>query len=293
MAKVGLVTVLFNSEKVLPGFFQSIGGQSFTDYHLYIVDNNPNEQSDALIQGLAQSNGVTAFTYIKNDKNVGVAKGNNQGIALSVKAGTSHTLLLNNDIEFYQPSLLQSILNYSIQNNEAIVIPKIFFFDNKKIQVAGAKFLLYKGTTIGIGEGADDAPQYSIEKHVDFAPTCFALFNNQVFEKVGLMDEKYFVYYDDTDFMYRAHYLHGYEIKLLPSLHIFHKESSSTGGDRTLFSIFYGTRNRIYFIRKNFKGLQFLSSLSYTLVTRILRYVQFDSDQRAQLLKGLREGFKL
>lgn len=293
MAKLGLVTVLFNSEKVLPGFFKSIGGQSFTDYHLYLIDNNPNEQSDALIQSLAKNNNVTAFTYIKNSANVGVAKGNNQGIELSIKEGSTHTLLLNNDIEFYQPNLLLDLLNHSIQKNDAIVIPKIFFFDNKKVQVAGAKFLLYKGTTVGIGEGADDAPQYCVEKYVDFAPTCFALFNNEVFETVGLMDEKYFVYYDDTDFMYRAHYLYGYKIKLLPQLHIYHKESSSTGGDRTLFSIFYGTRNRIYFIRKNFKGLQFLSSLSYTLTTRTLRYIQFNAGQRGQLLKGLREGFKL
>ncbi|MFS2190411.1 glycosyltransferase family 2 protein [Mucilaginibacter sp. Mucisp84] len=293
MGKIGLVTVLFNSEKVLPGFFESIGKQSFADYHLYIIDNNPNQQSAALIENLARNNKVTAYTYIKNDTNVGVAKGNNQGIALSVEAGTSHTLLLNNDIEFYQPNLLQDILDHSIKNNEAIVIPKIFFFDNKKVQLAGAKFLLYKGTTIGIGEGEDDAPIYNIEKYVDFGPTCFALLDNKIFEKVGLMDEKYFVYYDDTDFMYRAHYVYGYKIKLLPSLHIFHKESSSTGGDRTLFSIFYGTRNRIYFIRKNFNGLRFASALSYTLLTRILRYVQFNADQRAQLVNGLRQGFKL
>lgn len=293
MGKIGLVTVLFNSEKVLPGFFESIGKQSFTDYHLYIIDNNPNQQSTALIENLARNNKVTGYTYIKNDTNVGVAKGNNQGIALSVEAGTSHTLLLNNDIEFYQSNLLQDILDHSIKNNEAIVIPKIFFFDNKKVQLAGAKFLLYKGTTIGIGEGEDDAPIYNIEKYVDFGPTCFALLDNKIFEKVGLMDEKYFVYYDDTDFMYRAHYVYGYKIKLLPSLHIFHKESSSTGGDRTLFSIFYGTRNRIYFIRKNFKGLRFASALSYTLLTRILRYVQFNADQRAQLINGLRQGFKL
>lgn len=293
MAKVGLVTVLFNSEKVLEGFFKSLSMQSFADYHLYIIDNSPNDQSAILINKLAADHKVSSFTYIPNESNVGVATGNNQGIELAVRSGATHTLLLNNDIEFYQPQLISDMVAYAEENNESMVVPKMIFFDNKKVQAVGGKFLLYRGSTIGIGEGMEDGPEYNTERYVDFAPTCYALINNEVFEKVGLMDEKYFVYYDDSDFMFRAYYDFGYKIKVLPNLHVYHKESSSTGGDRTLFSIFYGTRNRVYFIRKNLKGLQFFCAMSYTLITRLGRYIQFNTQQKAQLFKGLKEGFKL
>ncbi|SEM71361.1 hypothetical protein SAMN05192574_101563 [Mucilaginibacter gossypiicola] len=292
MAKVGLVTVLFNSDKVLEGFFKSLSIQTFKDYHLYLIDNTSSEDTDNLLLELSVKYAITNYTHIKNPDNAGVAKGNNQGIELSLKQGTTHTLLLNNDIEFNQPELLGNMLRHAEKNNESIIIPKIFFHDNGKIWMAGGKFLMLKGSTIHIGEGDDDGPRYSAESYFKYAPTCFMLINNKVFYDVGLMDEKYFVYYDDTDFIFRT-VEKGYLVKLLPQLHVYHKVSSLTGGKESLFSIYYGTRNRIYFIRKNLKGLKYLCSLCFTMSTRFVRFIQFDSKQKIQVIKGVQEGFKL
>lgn len=292
MNELGLVTVLYKADDVLEGFFKSLSVQSFKGYYLYLIDNSPNAATDKLIESLATQFGISNYMHVKNAGNDGVARGNNQGIELSIKDGATHTILLNNDIEFLQPDLLLDMLQYAKKHQEPIIVPKIYFYDSKKVWMAGGEFLLYKGLTIHVGEGDDDGPQYSKEAYFDYAPTCFMLLDNHVFKKTGLMDEKYFVYYDDTDFIFRANKL-GYKIKLLPNLHIYHKVSSITGGKTTLFSIYYGTRNRIYFIRKNLKGLQYFCSLFFTLFARLLRYLQFNSEQKAQLIKGLQEGFKL
>lgn len=292
MAKIGLVTVLFNSDTVLQGFIESLTKQSFTDYHLYLIDNTSNSTTDELLHKLVSENGITNYTHIKNEKNVGVAKGNNQGIELSIKEGSTYTLILNNDIEFTQPNLLSDMLAYAEDNNEPIIIPKIYFYDTKKVWMAGGKFLMYKGSTIHVGEGHDDSAAYGREAYFKYAPTCFMLLSNEVFERVGMMDEKYFVYYDDTDFMYRA-YQNGFKVKLLPQLHVYHKVSALTGGTESLFSIYYGTRNRIYFIGKNLTGLPYTISMLFTITTRFIKYLKFNKQQRKELIKGLDAGFKL
>jgi GT2 family glycosyltransferase len=291
MTKIGLVTVLFNSDSLLDGFFKSLSVQTFKDYHLYLIDNTSNDVTDELIIKLTNKYKLTNYTHLKNPDNAGVAKGNNQGIELSLRECTTHTLLLNNDIEFDQPYLLENILAEAKKSGEAMLIPKIYFYDTRKIWMAGGAFLP-RGTAIHVGEGDDDGPKYNNEGYFNYAPTCFILINNLVFEKIGLMDEKYFVYYDDTDFMYRA-FKKGYKIKLLPQLHVYHKVSSITGGAESLFSIYYGNRNRIYYIGKNFKGIYYGYAMAFTLITRIVKYLRYNKNQKERLMDGMRAGFDL
>jgi len=292
MVKVGLVTVLFNSDDVLEGFFKSLSIQTFIDYHLYIVDNTPSVKTDELIEKLSKIYSFSAFTHIKNESNVGVAKGNNQGIKLSLNDNTTYTLLLNNDIEFHDPELFSKLWEHAIANKESLIIPKILFFDTHKIWMAGGEFVLYKGITRHVGEGEEDNGLYSSEKYFKYAPTCFMLIENTVFGNIGLMDEKYFVYFDDTDFLYRAH-LNGYKVKYLPQLCVLHKVSSSTGGNESAFSIYYSNRNRLYFIRKNFKAIRKLVAISVTLVTRIVKYINYGPYERKKLYSAVTDGLNM
>jgi GT2 family glycosyltransferase len=292
MPTIGLVTVLFKSDDVLIDFFKCISQQTFKDYHLYLIDNSPNDDTDRLIEKLLYEYQLTAITHIKNPSNYGVAKGNNQGIDLSIKAGTTHTLLLNNDIDIEQKALLENIYNIAVEKSEPLIIPKILFYETRKIWMAGGTFVDFKGTNLHTGEGDDDNDQYNEVSYFEYAPTCFMLIDNKVFEKIGFMDEKYFVYYDDTDFMYRAK-ASGYKIRYQPELVVLHKVSSLTGGTESVFSIYYSNRNRFYYIRKNFKGSKFLIAMSVTLVTRVIKYIRYPKKERSSLYKAVVDGFKL
>ncbi|MGZ3776092.1 MAG: glycosyltransferase family 2 protein [Mucilaginibacter sp.] len=294
MAILGLVTVLYNSDDVLDDFFRSLSIQTFTDYHLYMIDNSPSEKTDEIVKRLTKKYAIPAYTHVKNEGNFGVAKGNNQGIKLSLEAGCDYVILLNNDIEFTQPNLLHDLVTCAVEQKEEIVFPKVMYYGTRKIQVAGGKFILYKGTTIGFGLYEQDSERYSKSGHFDYAPTCFMLISRKVFEAIGYMDEKYFVYWDDDDFVYRA-ITHGFKLYFLAHLEIFHKASFSTGGHESLFSVYQLNRNRLYFIRKNFKFPLKQVALSHALLTKGIQYLfYYNKEKRKALKKAFNDGlFKM
>jgi GT2 family glycosyltransferase len=292
MKKVGLVTVLYKSDDVLEDFFKSISSQSFENYHLYLVDNSSSSETDNVVETLAKKYPITDYTHIKNEANNGVAKGNNQGMELSIADGCDFVLLLNNDIEFSQTRLLENMVSYAVDHNEHLLIPKIFYYGTRKIWLAGGLIHKYKGYVSHVGDNEDDSEKYNTIKHFEYAPTCFMLISKEVLAKVGLMDQKYFVYYDDTDYLARAVHA-GFKVCYLPTLEVFHKVSFSTGGGESLFSIYYLNRNRIYFIRKNYSFFVRQIALSHTMITRGIRYLLYNKEQKASLFKGVKDGFAL
>lgn len=290
MAKIGLVTVLFRSDEVLPDFFKSISRQTHKDYILYLVDNSESATTDAIISQCLKEYPVTAYRHIKTGGNIGVAAGNNTGIKLSIADNCSHVLILNNDIEIEQDFMFSKLLSLA-DAGESMIVPKIYYYDEKKIWMAGGYMDRWRALGVHYGYNKKDEPKYNIAKHVTYSPTCFMLIKREVFDTTGIMDEKYFAYYDDTDFVLRATRL-GYKIWYEPSLELLHKVSSSVGTNSP-FYVYYSNRNKIYFIRKNFKGLQRYFALLYTLISRIAFWLGFDKARKQKLVQGLKDGFKM
>lgn len=292
MSKLGLVTVLYKSDEVLEDFFKSVSLQDFADYHLYLIDNSPSAQTDNLINDLIKRYPIEHYSHVKNSQNEGVAKGNNQGIELALKQGAENVILLNNDITFSQPHLFKTMVDVANKQKESLIIPKIFYHGSRVIWMAGGKLLKYKGYTIHIGENKEDPPECNQSAYFDYAPTCFMLINRVVFNDIGIMDEDYFVYFDDTDFIYRA-VSKNYKVYYLPELEVTHKVSNSTGGNETLFSIYYVNRNRLLFIRKNLKNSVKIIALTYSLITRLIKLARFNNNQRQRLIKAIRDGLTM
>ena len=149
-----------------------------------------------------------------------------------------------------------------------------------------------KGYGIHIGDGDEDNGQYNKQTYFTYAPTCFMLIHKDVFKKVGQMDEKYFVYYDDTDFVYRA-LKKGFKILYLSKFVIQHRVSFSTGGGESLFSIYYCNRNRTYFVLKNLESKNKISALILLFFSSVAKMFRYNKDQRNNLLKGLKDGLML
>ena len=94
--KVGVVTVTYNSQQVLPDFFASLWSQTHTNFVLYAVDNASSDDSVQLVRAEADER----IRLIENASNVGVAAGNNIGITAARNDGCEYVLLLNNDTVF-------------------------------------------------------------------------------------------------------------------------------------------------------------------------------------------------
>ena len=90
------------------------------------------------------------------------------------------------------------------QNNKKLLVPKIYYYGTKEIWYISGRFLKFWAASIHDFLGEQDFGQHDNITECDYAPTCFMLIKADVFEKVGLMTENYFVYFDDVDFVYRC-----------------------------------------------------------------------------------------
>lgn len=288
--KVGVVTVLFNSSSVLPGFFSSLERQDFKDFHVWAIDNTSGDDSVAQCRTQGE-----LFTIIANEENLGVAAGNNQGIRAALNAGCEYILLLNNDVEF-GPQLFTQLVEGLKANDCQMTAPMMYYFDRPNvIWAAGGKFQpIFGYRCYHLAEGVEDMGQFHHACRIQHAPTCCVLLKRSVFDVVGFMDERYFVYHDDTDFMLRC-LKANQRLFLLPSAKILHKVSALTGGAESEFSVRMGTRNRIYMLSKflgRILAFPYITALSLVyLVRRLLR--QYNRERYLLKQRSLRQGFEM
>lgn len=293
LSRVGVVTVLFKSDDVLPGFFQSLAAQVEVAYKLYVVDNSKTDSGSRLSRDLAAQYEIDC-EVIFNDANVGVAKGNNQGIDLALRDGCGHILLANNDIEFHDSRTITKLLAFMHAGRFEVAVPKIYYYgEDRRLWFAGGIFSKLRVTTRHIGDREPDRGQYDQAGITTYAPTCFMMLSSAVFLKVGMMREPYFVYYDDTDFLYRLR-AHGIPVGYVPEAEIMHKVSYSTGGDDGEFALFYFFRNRILFLRYNYSLLHRAAPAVYVMVVALYKaFFHYKGGQRKAVLSGVLSGWKV
>jgi GT2 family glycosyltransferase len=246
--KVGVVTVTYNSGRVIDGFLASLLPQTYDNFVLYVVDNISSDETLARVSTVNDAR----IRVIANPDNRGIAEGNNQGIRAALQDGCGLVLLFNNDTEF-DPKLLETLIAGIEKTGSDMVAPKIMFHhDQNKIWSAGGgldAWRAYSGFHHGYGE--TDYGQFDQARPVQHAPACCLLIRDEVFSRIGFMDDRYFAYVEDTDFCYRAMRA-GLTITYLPEARVLHKAHSLTGGLFSPFMMRYTTRNRTYFMLKHF-----------------------------------------
>lgn len=291
MSKIGIVTVLYNSERVLYDYFRTLNRQTYKDFTLYIVDNASTDNGLLKSHKLASSVSFKCV-FLEEKTNWGIAKGNNIGIKAALHDGCEYILMSNNDVVLNCNDTIE-ILKKRIDNSDIdIITPKIKKYSNpSEIWAAGGKFSFFHTKTIHIGANRMDDGTYNLEKIIDFTPTCFVLIKKRVFQEIGLMDESFFVYFDDTDFIYRS-LKTGFKIIYTPETSILHNESSSTGG-MSYFKIYQLSKNQIIYTNKHFsKSILGLLLLRNWIIHYLYHHFKFSKDQIRAERNGLIDGMK-
>lgn len=287
---IGIVTVLYNSDDVLPDFFASLNAQTGVRFRLYVIDNSGTDSGTQITRKLALDYGIDAIVVF-NNANVGVAKGNNQGIDLALADQCTHILLANNDTAFASDTIVK--LLDAVTGQDLAATSKIMYHSEPELLwYGGGDIQELTMRTPHYGFKQADEGQFDHLTHVGYAPTCFMMFDASVFKRIGRMDEHYFVYYDDTDFVWRMKQA-GLRIRFVPSSVVLHKVSTSTGGERSPFTLYYTNRNRVYFIRKNLRGWRKTVALAYMLTTRLARLGLLPPALRQRGWIGVKDGFKM
>ena len=289
--KIGIVTVTYNSEFVLPDFLDSLDRQDYVHYVLIVVDN---ASTDRTLTVLRERPGRDQIV-IANSSNLGTAAGNNQGIRAAIEAGCEYVLLLNNDVVLDQ-QMLSCLLRGLSEHACSMAVPMMYFQEPRDvIWAAGGGFRPNSGFRIYHGHyGERDSPQSSLAARIEYAPTCCVLIRREVFSKVGLMDERYFVYSDDVDFMYRARAA-GEPMYFIPEAKLWHKVNGLTGGAESDFSYFFAARGRALFLYKHFNRATAFLWTTFHAVFDLFRAVFRRSFRHGRAVKwrGMKEGKKV
>lgn len=280
--KLGIITVLYASDKVIDDFIKCLNRQTFRDFEVLFVENDVEKKyCEEVINRTAQF----PYRFTRNEKNEGVARGNNQGIDYFLGIGNCHYLLfLNNDIEFNDTFLEDQMALVEAKTLDALA-PKMYYYKPEgKIWYAGGCLSYWKGGPRHYGHNKPDRLIHEQLYRIDYAPTCSLMIKKDIIERTGIrMWEQLFVYYDDYVFCYE---LRQHQVKLwyTPAISLLHKVSSSTESDST-FSRYYMSRNWAYLVRKH-KNL-------IGMILLPLRYLYNAITGRDVENRGYRDSFRM
>lgn len=260
MPSVSVITVNFNQSEVTEALLASIRlKNTFKLLDIIVVDNgsanNPVPDWESRYPNIR---------FIRSDKNLGFAGGNNLGISY---AKGDYLFFVNNDTEFTEGLVEALVQTLDAHEEVAMVSPKIHYFQQPGLlQYAGfTEMNYYTARNACIGQFEQDNGQYDNASGVTgFAHGAAMMVKRSAIEKAGLMKDSFFLYYEEMDWCARIKKA-GYTIWVNTQALIYHKESVSVGANSPLKEYFMN-RNRLLFIRRNGSFLQKLVFWIYFLL---------------------------
>lgn len=238
--KVGIILVNYNGKQFNNSCIQSILNSTIKENIVVIVvDNASNDDS---LEDLKKNWGNhLQVQLIPLEENYGFSKANNIGIQWAMDQGIERFVLLNNDTEI-EPDTVERMLQCQ-EEHKGIVVPKILYADMpSKIWYAGGKLSRIIRKPISIGLNQKDIGQYDITQRCNFANGCCMLLTKEIIEQIGFLDERFFLYYEDTEYSMRAE-KKQFEIWYCGNAVVYHKVNGSTKGNGNPLSVYYITRN--------------------------------------------------
>lgn len=221
MNRVAIVTLNWNGAEDTTQCVASLLEQTYGDFHIVVVDNASSTPGTRIaLDTLASSN----VTIIYNKKNLGFAGGVNTGIQFALEHDFQYVGLFNNDA-VADKDWLKELVSASIKYKSGVTTGLLLHRDGKTIDSTGDWC-----STWGLPFPRDrnkPADQASVSGFVFSGSGGASLYRTELFEKAGLFDEKFFMYYEDTDMSFRAQ-IYGYPVYYTDRAIAYHKQGASS-----------------------------------------------------------------
>lgn len=249
---VFILILNWNNYKDTTGCVESVLKINYPNFRIVLIDNGSNDTSEEILRKR-----FPQLMLLQTGDNLGFTGGNNIGIKYALKQKADYVLILNNDT-VVEPGFLEPLVNSGEEDkNIGLINPLIFRFGTDAIDFAGGKISKFTSRALHT-DNLLEKPDY-------LTGSCL-LIKREVFEKIGLLDERFFLYFEDVDFSLRAKEA-NFKLKVEVSSKILHKISATTGKNYNPRNVYYTTRNSYYFISKHFSWLEKVTKyLGLTLV---------------------------
>jgi GT2 family glycosyltransferase/glycosyltransferase involved in cell wall biosynthesis len=254
---VCIVVVNWNAAEDTLSCLESLRRVDYPSFEVVVVDNGSTDDSATVIRRQHPE-----VTVLEAGRNLGFTGGSNLALRWALERGADYALLLNNDTDVSAGFLTLIVGAAESDPRIAIASPLILYHDRPDtIWSAGGRIDWRHGSAAMIGLNEPDAGQFGgAPRDVDFVTGCALLVKAEVMRRVGLLDERFFMYYEDTEWCVRAQRA-GYCTVVVPQARIWHKISpvAREASPRVHYLM---TRNRLLFLRATRAGI---SSWLYTL----------------------------
>lgn len=246
-SKVYIIIINWNGKKDTLECLDSINKMGYKNYETVIVDNGSKDDSVEAIK-----NKHPEIIVLEAGQNLGFSGGNNIGMRYALGHGADFILLLNNDT-IVDSKLLDKLVNASqYGKRNGIFAPKIYYYSQpNKIWYGGAERTRDERVFHHIGYGIieKEEPCNSIIE-TEYACGCALFISADILNKVGLFDERFFLIFEETDICYRARRI-GIKSFLVPEGKVWHKASTSFGGENSPKFHYFFMRNKLLFTHKH------------------------------------------
>jgi GT2 family glycosyltransferase len=251
---VSFITVNYNTTKDTLEFLLCCEKITYRNIEVIVVDNASKADPGKEIMET-----FPWVKYIRSEKNLGFAGGNNLGIRA---AKGEYLFFLNNDTLLIT-DFLEKIVEFMQAHPDAgMASPKVLFGNGTTVQYAGTTPINFLGRGNRIGLHEEDRGQYDKNYRTEYGHGAALIVPAKVVKEVGEMPEVFFLYYEEHDWCEMVK-RHGYNMYYIGVSSVIHKESMSTGGDESPLKVYYLNRNRLLFMRRNFNGLKLIAGVLY------------------------------
>lgn len=286
--RVFILVLNWNSPQDTVECVESLLSITYPVYDILIIDNGSTDDSDFLLRTK-----YPKVRFIQTGSNLGYAGGNNVGIKYALDEGAEYIWILNNDTIVQQDALSQMIKTTMSDDAIGMVGSKIFYYSDPNLIwcVGGGNFdLEHGGITSLVGCMQKDSGQFKHLKDIDYVAGTSLLCSKKLIEKIGMIPEEYFLYFEETAWNIAARKA-GLRTVVAEQSVVWHKVK--TGEERLNVNfVYYMTRNRFLLMRKvNPEALIVCMQYQYTegknLLLRLLnkkRYGEFSKYLKTILL---------
>ncbi len=253
--KLFVIILNYNGKNTLSDCLSSVFQSNYANTEVVVVDNNSTDGSFEQAR-LAYSRAH----FIRNSENIGFAKGNNVGIRFALEKFADFVFILNNDAMLEKDTLTLLVQEAKKHGKPAAYSPLILAANNKDVWFAGGFINWKKMRTEHIFEKTSDDTYPS-----EYLSGCGMLVDKEIFKRIGLFDERFFLYYEDADFSFRAKKA-GFELFIFPAVHMKHLERSNTENSEKLYWL---VLSGLIFFNLHGTLIQKIWIFNYTLLRRI------------------------